>query len=114
MWYFGWLLNPDRIGTPVPLRLLIVAEIFNLMQALGFWWTCANERLAPAAGADDERPAVDVLVPVYNEPVDIVEPTVAAARGCAARAVRVWLLDDGNATRCATLAARQARATCAA
>ena len=25
-------------------------------------------------------PVVDVLVPVYDEPLDVVEPTVAAAR----------------------------------
>ena len=45
VWYFGWLLNPDRVGTPYLYGILIAAELFNLMQALGFWWTCANERV---------------------------------------------------------------------
>ena len=37
VWYFGWLLNPDRIGTSYLYGILIVAELFNLTQALGFW-----------------------------------------------------------------------------
>ncbi len=45
VWYFGWLLNPDRVGTPYLYGILIAAELFNLTQALGFWWTCANERV---------------------------------------------------------------------
>ena len=34
-------------------------------------------------------------MPVYDEPVDVVEPTVAAAVRCAAATCRVRLLDDG-------------------
>ncbi len=45
VWYFGWLLNPDRVGTPVLYGILIAAELFNFMQALGFWWTVSNERV---------------------------------------------------------------------
>ena len=40
--------------------------------------------------------AVDVFVPVYKEPVDIVDLTVAAAAGLRGAEVRVWVLDDGN------------------
>ena len=45
VWYFGWLLQPDRVGTPYLYAILMVAELFNLTQALGFWWTCSNERV---------------------------------------------------------------------
>ena len=38
-WYFGWLLQPERMGHPVLFALLVAAEMFNLVQALGFWWT---------------------------------------------------------------------------
>ena len=81
VWYFGWLLNPDRVGTPYLYGILIAAELFNLIQALGFWWTCASERVRERRAADASRVAVDVFVPVYNEPVDIVDLTVAAAAG---------------------------------
>jgi cellulose synthase (UDP-forming) len=105
VWYFGWLLNPDRIGNPILYGVLILAEIFNLIQALGFWWTCANERVRKPK-APSERLAVDVYVPVYKEPVDIVDLTVAAAAGLRGAEVRVWVLDDGNDDDMRDLAAR--------
>jgi cellulose synthase (UDP-forming) len=105
VWYFSWLLNPERIGTPYLFGLLIAAEIFNLVQALGFWWTCANERVREPR-APSERVAVDVFVPVYKEPTDIVDLTVAAAAGMRGAEVRVWVLDDGNDDAMRDLAAR--------
>ena len=105
VWYFGWLLNPDRIGTPYLYGLLIAAELFNMIQAFGFWWTCASERVRKPK-APSQRVAVDVFVPVYKEPVDIVDLTVAAAAGLRGAEVRVWVLDDGNDDAMRDLAAR--------
>ena len=105
VWYFGWLLNPDRIGTPYLYGLLIAAEIFNMIQAFGFWWTCGSERVRKPR-APSQRVAVDVFVPVYKEPVDIVDLTVAAAAGLRGAEVRVWVLDDGNDDDMRDLAAR--------
>ena len=71
--YLTWLLSPARMGNPVLYALLIVAELFNLMQAIGFWWTCsgASARAPPLApGRRRARRDVDVLIPVYDEPVD--------------------------------------------
>ena len=50
--------------------------------------------------------AVDVFVPVYKEPVEIVDLTVAAAAGLRGAEVRVWVLDDGNDDAMRDLAAR--------
>jgi cellulose synthase (UDP-forming) len=105
VWYFGWLLNPDRIGTPYLYGLLIAAELFNVAQAFGFWWTCINERVRERR-PPTRRVAVDVFVPVYKEPVDIVDLTVAAAAGLRGAEVRVWVLDDGNDDDMRDLAAR--------
>jgi cellulose synthase (UDP-forming) len=105
VWYFGWLLNPDRIGTPYLYGLLIGAELFNVIQAFGFWWTCINERVRERR-PPTRRVAVDVFVPVYKEPVDIVDLTVAAAAGLRGAEVRVWVLDDGNDDDMRDLAAR--------
>ena len=95
VWYFGWLLHPDRVGTAVLYGILIAAELFNLMQALGFWWTFSNERVRERR-APTKRVAVDVFIPVYKEPPDIVDLTVAAAVGLRGAEVRVQVLDDGN------------------
>ena len=105
VWYFGWLLNPDRVGTPYLYGILIAAELFNLIQALGFWWTVANERVREKR-APSRRVAVDVFIPVYKEPPDIVDLTVAAAVGLRGAEVRVHVLDDGNDDAMRDLAAR--------
>lgn len=104
--YFGWLLDPARIGNPLLYALLIAAELFNLLQAIGFWWTCAGERSRPPLGLAGAHPDVDVLIPTYDEPVDVVEPTVAAARRMHGARVHVWLLDDGARDEMRQLAAR--------
>ena len=77
--YFIWLLSPERIGHPLLYVLLVVAELFNAVQALGFWWTCSGERCRPPLRGAESAPEVDVMIPVYDEPVNVVEPTVEAA-----------------------------------
>ena len=95
IWYFGWLLQPDRVGTAVLFGILIAAELFNAMQAFGFWWTIFHEKVREKR-APTVPVAVDVFIPVYKEPVDIVDLTVAAAVGIRGAEVRVHILDDGN------------------
>ena len=72
VWFFGWLLNPDRVGTQVLYGILVTAELFNLTQALGFWWTVSHERVREKY-APTVPSAVDVFIPVYEEPLDIVD-----------------------------------------
>lgn len=112
LWYFGWLLQPERIGNPVLYGLLVLAEVFNLVQALGFWWTCASR--PPAAAAPARRTGrswdVDLFIPVYNEPVAVVEPVVRAAVALRGARVRVALLDDGDSAEMRSLAHRHGAA----
>lgn len=108
--YFAWLLAPDRVGQPVLYALLLAAELFNAVQAVGFWWTCAGQDRRRRGAWLAPPPEVDVLIPVYDEPVAVVEPTVAAAvRMCGAH-VRVHLLDDGRSDEMRELAARHGAA----
>jgi cellulose synthase (UDP-forming) len=107
VWYFSWLLTPNRVGNPVLYGLLVVAELFNLCQALGFWWTglrARSPRRPVAAATPSWR--VDVLIPVYNEEVEVVEGTVAAAVALKGAAVSVVVCDDGDREEIAALAAR--------
>jgi cellulose synthase (UDP-forming) len=95
LWYFGWLLQPDRVGTAVLYGILIAAELFNAVQAFGFWWTISHEKVREKR-APTRLVSVDVFIPVYKEPPDIVDLTVAAAVGLRGAEVRVHVLDDGN------------------
>jgi cellulose synthase (UDP-forming) len=109
LFYFVWLLAPERVGHPVLYAALVIAELFNLAQAVGFWWTCVRERSRPPCAPRElgEPPEVDVFVPVYDEPPDIVEPTIRAAGEMRGARVNVWLLDDGDSDEMRTLAARR-------
>ena len=94
--YLAWLLAPGRPAQPVLYGLLLAAEVFNMVQGAGFWWTVSRIRPRPPTPPLTGRHAVDVFIPTYNEPVDIVEPTVAAATRMRNAEVRVALLDDGD------------------
>jgi cellulose synthase (UDP-forming) len=102
-WYLHWLLQGERVGTPLLYGILIAAEGFSLIQAIGFWWTCAHQRLRGERAPANPEAAVDVLIPVYDEPRDVVEPTVEAARRMEG-AGRVWLCDDGDRAEMAAIA----------
>jgi cellulose synthase (UDP-forming) len=107
IWYLSWLLRPERIGHPALFALLVCAELFNVAQAVGFWWTASRGSARshrPRAGR--RLPAVDVLVPVYGEPVEVVEPTIAAAVAMRGARVEVALLDDGGSPEMEALARR--------
>lgn len=104
-WYFSWLLRPERVGNPALFALLVTVELFNLAQAAGFWWTYMHDRRRQQARSVISG-AVDVLIPVYDEPVAVVEPTVAAAVRIRGDDVRVALLDDKGRPELAELAAR--------
>ncbi len=96
IWYLSWLLSPNRPSQPVLYGLLVTAELFNMVQVLGFWWTLTAMRRRKPKPACTDRVKVDVFIPVYNEPVEIVEPTVAAATNLRTAEARVHLLDDGG------------------
>jgi cellulose synthase (UDP-forming) len=105
-WYFGWLLQPDRIGQPVLYAMLVAAELFNLTQASGFWWTVTRSPRVWRRRPLSSRVAVDVMIPIYDEPIDVVEPTVAAAGAMRGAIVNVHVLDDGDREEVRALAER--------
>ncbi len=106
LWYFTWLLRPERVGDPILFGLLVTAELFNLVQAAGFWWTCKRGRNRPEAPDLDGVPVVDVLIPVYTEPIEVVGPTVLAAMTMRGAELHVYLLDDAGRPELEELAAR--------
>jgi cellulose synthase (UDP-forming) len=113
VWYFSWLLSPVHMGTRWLYAALIAVEIYNLIQALGLWWTVRprRDRRWWSEGEAAPRwfgapPPIDVLIPTYDEPIEIVEPTVRAATALVGARVNVCLLDDGNRPEMAALAAR--------
>lgn len=94
--YLIWLFHPGRSAQVVLYGLLVGAEAYNLLQGIGFWWTISHLRHREVRTGTDVNTAVDVFIPTYNEPLEVVEPTVVAAMRLEGAEIRVALLDDGR------------------
>ncbi len=80
---------------------LIFAELYAfVILILGYFQTIWPLRRAPVALPDDpeEWPHIDVLIPTYNEPLDVVRYTALGALNIdwPADKLHVYLLDDGR------------------
>jgi cellulose synthase (UDP-forming) len=81
--------------------LLLLAELYAfVILLLGAFQTVGTlDRRPVKLGADRSRwPTVDVFIPTYNEPLDVVRPTLLAALSLdwPRDKLRVHLLDDGR------------------
>jgi cellulose synthase (UDP-forming) len=83
---------------------LAIAETYALIDAYLFTATIWRMKERGAAPPPDPEATVDVLITTYNEPVELVATTAAAA----ARITfphKTWILDDGNRPEMAAAAA---------
>ena len=100
VWRYGTL------GTDLPIFswALYLAEIYGFTSALLHIFMCwrltVREAPSPAFGM-----TVDVFVPTYNEPVDLVRRTLVTAKSMD-YPHQTWLLDDGNRPEMKALADR--------
>lgn len=96
-YYLWWLLFDARPANRVLFAVLIGAELFNLIQAAGFWFTISTQRwtVPPDADFSATGERVDAFITVYGEPYDVVEGTVRAVAAIRHPRLSVWVLDDG-------------------
>ena len=100
-WRAAFTLNPDAWWLSVPLLLLEVHAAVGLaLYVFSLWDLDAN----PPAPVQGTRHRVAVLIPTYNEPEEVLTPTIAAAVLLEPAHV-TWVLDDGNRPAVAKLAA---------
>lgn len=100
VWRATSTLHPDALLLSVALFLLEVHAWFGL--AL-FTFSLWNVDGAPAVPAQVPALSVAVLIPTYNEPAEVLLPTIAAAVALEP-AHRTLVLDDGNRPAIARLA----------
>ena len=103
--YLFWRLSSTIPSIASPLdfaagMLLLLAEIYCISMMFMSLFTVADPIDRPKAPrvADEDAPTVDVFVPTYNEAIEIVAPTLAAAKriNYPAGKLNVFLLDDGG------------------
>jgi len=111
-YYLWWLIADAKPANPYLYAILIGAELFNLAQAAGFWFTISSQKWTVPTDADfsatGER--VDAFITVYGEPRDVVENTVRAVMAIRHPRLSVWVLDDGPDPGIAKIAERHGAA----
>lgn len=76
--------------------LLFGAELYALCLLAHFLFQVAWPTARRPAPLPDNPPPVDVFVPIYNEPVDILYRTLVACQAMDYPRFTVWVLDDGR------------------
>ncbi len=101
VWRAGWTLALDVWWLSIPLLVLEVHAAVGLALFTFSLWDVDRRPATRDVTRTDAR--VAVLIPTYNEGIEVLMPTVAAAL-----AMRVphqtWVLDDGNRPEVADLA----------
>lgn len=101
-WRIGWTLALDVWWLSVPLVILEIHAAIGLALFTFSLWDVDRRPQARDVTSTDAR--IAVLIPTYNEDVEVLMPTIAAAV-----AMRVshatWVLDDGERPEIAALAA---------
>ncbi|MEO6206399.1 MAG: glycosyltransferase, partial [Candidatus Limnocylindrales bacterium] len=101
IWRAGWTLALDVWWVSVPLFILEVHAAIGLALFTFSLWDVDRRPETHDVTATDKR--IAVLVPTYNEGIEVLMPTVAAAV-----AMRIqhetWVLDDGDRPEVADLA----------
>lgn len=100
-WRVNYTLNFDQTLDLVWGMLLLGAEIYTwFILLLGYAQTAWPLKRQPAALPEgpQEWPTVDIFIPTYNEPLEVVRPTVLAATAIdwPREKLRLHLLDDGR------------------
>ncbi|KSZ59294.1 cellulose synthase [Rhodococcus pyridinivorans KG-16] len=101
VWRWLFSVNWDAWWIAVP---LVLAETYSLIDSLLFALTMWRLRRRPEPPAAPEGMTVDVFITTYNEPVDLVLRTAAAAKRIR-YPHRTWILDDGSRPELAAAAA---------
>jgi cellulose synthase (UDP-forming) len=96
--------DPGSVGSGLDaffISLLLLAELYAFtILFLGYLQTLWPLRRTPVPLPDDTEqwPAIDLLIPTYNEPLSVVKYTALAAMNIdwPAEKLNVYLLDDGR------------------
>lgn len=100
--YFIWRLGTFNDAAYIFSIVIYSAEVFGIMTTLlhlFMTWNLTVRRSPPVL----EGRSIDVFVPTYNEPVDMLRRTLIAAKGMS-YPCRIWLLDDGHRDEMRSLA----------
>ena len=93
IWLATFTLRDTHLILSIP---LLAVEIFGFITTVLYFFALWDTTV-PITHSGPHAPTgpVDIFVPTYSEPVEVLLPTVVAATGVAG-ARQVWVLDDGD------------------
>lgn len=100
-WRMTETLSFDTPGSAIFGILLLIAEIYAyLVMVLSYFqvfWVLERKPV-PMPADISTWPHVDICIPTYNEPLDVIKPTVLAAQSMdwPPEKLHIWILDDGS------------------
>ncbi len=101
--YFYWrateTINTYYTPSFIVSVILLLAELYGFMVlVLGYFEIIEpiNRKPVPLPDDIDKWPTVDVFIPTYNEPLEVLRPTIAAALAMDYPKKKVYVLDDGR------------------
>lgn len=101
--YFAWRLTVINLDQPAISLAFVAAELVGFLWSLNLiGWTV--ELMPRDPGAPPAYRSVDVVIPTYNESIEVVRRTLVAATRIRYPHV-TWLFDDGNRPAMRELAA---------
>lgn len=103
VWRALFTLNPSAWWLSIPLLVLEAHAVAGLALFAFSLWDVDSVPPAPPCRKAPGR--IAVLIPTYNEPIDVLLPTVAAAAALEPDH-ETWVLDDGNRPAVRRLAAQ--------
>ncbi len=112
--YLAWRIGAGTVNlaawwVAVPLFVVEIHNAFGLVLfTIALWEVDGGPYVAPGGSsirAGVALPRIAVLIPTYNEPVEVLMPTVAASIALAP-AHETWVLDDGHRDEVRRLAER--------
>lgn len=113
VWRIGWTMPVSGVGRSMAWALVTfeALPLVGLIYKASALWSIDTEAPDPVSAAPDGLRVV-VMIPTYNEPAEVIVPTIAAS--CALEpAHETWVLDDGDRPwvkeLCASLGARYVR-----
>ncbi len=118
-YYISFLLNPNNIGNLLPYILVLIAELFFVIQSLIVFWTMlvgeedprdykyfdTQKKIIKLSGLKINKKIakVNVFITVYGEPLEVIKKTVKSARDMKGKH-QTYILDDGKSDEVKDLA----------
>ena len=99
LWRFTFTLPLDFGPATWLAWTYLVIETLALLESGVFWLSLSRtlERVTPTASVGTaKQPSVEIWIPTYREPFEVLEKSVLAAKAVDYPGLRVKVLDDGN------------------